>query len=305
MGLSFNATGMKFFKSKDEQSSRRALKQPVEVIQDVISSFGIGSRACYFVDHNEASRLETLIIGYFVNDGAVFKSRDLSISDGQLWLTVDQEKSLISPCDHFGLVVPSNIGEERKLDYQTRASLGRRGPFGVGKALTLISLSPNRENFKLKATVQRNLVVKEGVHCGHTVAVLDVSLASVEAFESRAETRLEINIAATVALPGKEKAYAAYVLDISERALRLVLDPPDTPASLLKIKSEVVVTMTLSPEKPPIILKGEVLQQRRREYIIEIQKIRRRNEFVDFEILDAMELKIHFQDACQQHQSIN
>ena len=301
---------MKFFRSnKDKGITDRPLaRRNPDRVKQIVASFGIGGRVRYYVDHDENARLESLVIGYGINNHFVFHRNDLhwdQIDAGILSITEDGCDEHIHHIEHFALLVPSDMGEERKLDYQTRVSLGRRGPFAVGKTITLTSLNPSRENLKLSAEVQRNLVLKDGMHAGHTAAVLGVDFTSIETFESRVHTRVEINVAATVQVEGKERSYAAYVLDISEKALRLVLDPPDTPSTALKPRAVLIVKMAIAPDRVPIMLKGTVFQQRQRQHIIRIEKIRRQGEFADFELIDALELKILLQDASRQHQQLN
>lgn len=301
---------MKFFKSnKDKSGINRPLsRRNPDAVKQIAACFAIGSRARYYVDHDEETRLESLIIGYGINDHFVFHRNDLrwgGAENDTLEITQDGRSHHIHHITHFALLVPSDIGEERKLDYQTRVSLGRRGPFAVGKIITLTSLNPARENLRLNAVVRRNLVLKEGIHSGHTMAVLEVDFASVESFESRVYTRVEINVAATVQIDGKDRSYAAYVLDISEKALRLVLDPPDTSSAAFKPRSILIVKMVVAPDRLPITLKGAIFQQRQRQHIVRIEKILRQGEFVDFELIDAMELKILLQDASRRHQQLN
>ncbi|GAB1255663.1 PilZ domain-containing protein [Aurantivibrio plasticivorans] len=289
---------MSFFKPKKPIKNKVAVSpaRHLETVKRIISCFVIGGRVRYIVDFEETARLESLVIGYNINGHLVFQKNQV-VSDPDhilpgFTLLLEDRQEDIEYIDCFSILIPSDIGEERKLDYQTRASLGRRGPFAVGKDFSLMSLNPDRENIRLNAEVKKNILLKDGIHAGHTVAQLDVLMGSVESYELRDAVRVPIYVAAKISPAENEEYSPAYVLDISEKALRFIPNPPSASHRWIKNNTKIHINVSLLQGRQEIVLRCVVILQRGNEWVANIEKIRRQGRFVEFETIDAMELKI-------------
>ena len=151
----------------------------------------------------------------------------------------------------FQLLVLSDLGEDRKLDYDTRASLGRHGPFAKFTRLAVIAFSGNHDNIRVTCEVQRRQLLKHGPFKGHEVAMLEVELGTIEAYEPRTHSRIECQAKAAVYRDSDASPLAAKVVDVSEYFLRLVLESADAEWPYMSEKKAVSTHGEASSRKTP------------------------------------------------------
>ncbi len=282
---------------KDQTAGgQRPTRLKIEHLRRMINAVKIGCRIRYHKEYEENSILESLVIGYRINDIFVFRQSDISFSsDGdvpRLVIRTPQGVEEIARVEKVQLVVPSAIGEEKKLDYDSRANLGMRGPFAPRTRLVLMSYSYTGEHLKLEAEVHRNQKLVEGVHAGLQVALLDVMLGTLDSHEPREHTRVEANLSVTVCKNGTENIFPAMLLDFSEKSLRLALDRPGDSWPALGKKDFVLIGMKSSLEKPLFKLRCNLIGERGDERVFEMTHIIRQGNSAPFEMIDALEIKI-------------
>ena len=252
--------------------NQRPSRLKVEQLERVLSAVKIGNRIRYHKEYEENTVLESLVIGYRINDQFVYRQNDIRFSsDGDRpRVVIRTEKGMkeLSTIDSVQLVVPSAIGEERKLDYDSRANLGMRGQFATNTRLVIMSYSFSGEHLKLEAEVYRNQKLMDGVHAGLQIALLDVLLKTLESHEPRSHTRVEANLSVTVCKNGNEKIFPALLLDFSEKCLRLGLDKPEDSWPEMGKKDFVLVGMKPSLEKPLFKLQCNLIGVRGDERIL-------------------------------------
>jgi hypothetical protein len=277
----------------DKSPSRR---QQMQALQRMVNAVKIGSRIRYHQEYEEASVLESLVIGYRINNISLYRQSDIQFEDDDgitrvlLQTEIGQER--FARIESMQLIVPGAIGEERKLDYDSRATLGRRGQFAPKSKLVLMSTNFNTEHLKLDAVVERNLKLTDGVHTGLQVAYLDVLMGTLSKHEPRQFTRVAVSLPVTVCKNGTEQVLPATLLDFSEKSVRLALDPAKDHWPEFGKKDFALIGLKSSLEKPMVKLQAQCIEVRGQERIFEMTHIQRQGRASSIEMIDVLEIKI-------------
>lgn len=293
---------MQLFKPKTNEvvvNDNKPLPVRIEAARRIMKWFPIGSRIRYYPELEEKGMMDSLIMGYVVDKIPVFRQADISIADtstSPVLRVIDEtgEVRVKDRYEDFYLVIPASSGEELKLDYDTRASMGQQGHFGKYTKLTLLTQNGNQGNISIEAEVHRNVELKKGVHAGHKVALLSVLLGTVEAYEPRAQIRIATRLPVTVSKNGSETVLSAVMLDVSESALRLVLEDDRQAWPEFGSKDFVIVGLKADRESPMQRFKCRPIRTAGNERVFAIEQVHRQGRYEPFSTLDAMELKIHF-----------
>lgn len=291
---------MRFLKPVEpEAKPAKPTRRGIEMIQRLVDSFPLGARIRYHPEFDTESLLDGLVLGYGFDNQFIFMPQQLDFAGTESVPSIElTEPSLprgrasLTRVDNFQILIPSDTGEERKLDYDRRVALGRNGPFTKGSQLSVITLGNGSENLRINCEVQRRIVLQSGPHRGLQVAVLNMQLGTVEAYEPRAQSRVETRTPATVCRDGSDKILPAFVLDVSEFFLRLALDPPEREWPSLSEKNFVLIALKPWSDKPILKLKCGFVREAGSERVFEIRQVLRQGKYVDFQTLDALELKI-------------
>lgn len=283
--------------SQNEHSTgKRATRHRVNSLRRLLNAVKIGGRIRYHKEYEGESILETLIIGYRINDLFVYRQADIDFIEEDDLPTVvintAEGRKKLSRIEAIQLIVPGAIGEEKKLDYDSRANLGRRGPFAPKANLVVMTTNFDGEHLRLETEVHRNLKLTEGVHKGLQVALLTVMLGTLDTHEPRQHTRVSANIAVTLCKNGKETVMPAQLIDFSEKSIRLALDSADDRWPEFSKKDFALVGIKSALDKPLVKLKCQCIKERGEERIFEMTHIVRHGKTTPMEMIDALEIKI-------------
>lgn len=274
-------------------------RQSIANVHRIIDSVPLGARIRHHAEFDENSVLDGLVLGYGFDGNFIFLKNQVSFTDSESSPEIQLRTS--GQCDggvayrsieSFQLLIPSDTGEERKLDYDSRASIGRNGPFSKGAYLTVISLGNGAENLRMACTVEKRMVLEEGPHRGLQVAVLNVQLGTIENYEPRAQSRVETRTPVTICYDGSDTVMPAFILDVSEFFLRVALDSEDRKWPKLADKSFALIALKPWPNKPMLKLKCHFIRDAGGERVFEIDQQLKQGKYIAFEMLDAIELKI-------------
>lgn len=274
-------------------------RQSIANVRRIIDSVPLGARIRHHAEFDENSVLDGLVLGYGFDGNFVFLKNQVSFTDSEaspeIQLTTSEQRGggiAYRSIESFQLLIPSDTGEERKLDYDSRASIGRNGPFSKGAYLTVISLGNGAENLRMACTVEKRMVLETGPHRGLQVAVLNVQLGTIENYEPRAQSRVETRTPVTICYDGSDTVMPAFILDVSEFFLRVALDPEDREWPKLADKSFALIALKPWPNKPMLKLKCHFIRDAGGERVFEIDQQFKQGKYITFEMLDAIELKI-------------
>jgi hypothetical protein len=191
---------------------------------ELIRYFPLGEKLRYYPEFQKDAALDTLILGYGINDQFVFSP--LGIKHQQegdhvsLHLLLDGVEQAVERVSGFSLLIPFNRDDDNKRDYQRRAELGPRGPFRRHNTITLQACSRGGIISSLDTVVRKILPLKDGIYAGHDVVILDALPDSMSLSDQRQHYRLKTDLPATLSLRDGD-TYSCTLLDFSEESVQL------------------------------------------------------------------------------------
>jgi len=227
-----------FSGEKDKTPSSDAAKEPLSIakLMELFRYFPLGEKISYYPEYQKEGALETIVLGYSVNDQFIFSSVDISCEhDGErdvLRLVVDGEEHLVREVESFSLLIPLNQADENKRDYGRRAELGPRGPFRRHNIITLLACSTGGTLSNLDTEVRKVQPLASGIYAGHDVVVLDVMPSSLKLTDQRQHYRLQTVLPAKLTIRDGE-THDCILLDFSEGSVRLQF--PEVTADIMAL----------------------------------------------------------------------
>ena len=210
----------------ESQGNDRAVAGPLSIakVTELFRYFPMGEKIRYYPEFQKEGALETIVLGYSVNDQFIFSPVDIRCQqDGDhdvLRLTVDGHERLVQEVESFSLLIPFNQADESKRDYGRRAELGPRGPFRRRNTITLLACSTAGTLSHLDTEVRKILPLTSGIYAGHEVVVLDVLSSSLKLTDQRQHYRLQTELAASLSIRDGE-THECTLLDFSEESVRI------------------------------------------------------------------------------------
>jgi len=266
----------------------------IKTLQGLLESFAIGTRIGYYPDFENKLQLEGLIVGVCIDDEHIFRQDAFQFTQAP---TAKPNNEFSSPIDlryarSICLLVPTDQQAVLRLDHDKRAKLGKGHLFRKGNQLTLVSFNTRNQNRQVQTQVFKREKLKSGLHAGHEVALLEVSLGTVETFDPRGQVRVETNLAATISRNGTDEVIPATILDISEAFLRIQLEPTETPWPQFSNRHYAIISLKPDDNAPMMRLKCNLSLERGNSRIFEINAVIRNGVEHPYSAVDGMQLKI-------------
>jgi len=203
-----------------------ASAEPLDVarITEIIRYFPLGSKIRYYPEYQKEGALDTLVLGYGINDHLVYSAIDIRCQQqggrDVLRLMVDGQEHLVGELKNFCLLIPFNRDDENKRDYVRRAELGPRGPFRRHNVITLMACSSGGILSHLDTVVRRIQPLKEGIYAGHEVVMLDVIPSTLTLTDQRQHYRLHTELPVTLVVKDGD-THECTLMDFSEESVQL------------------------------------------------------------------------------------
>ncbi|OOZ39439.1 hypothetical protein BOW53_11540 [Solemya pervernicosa gill symbiont] len=292
----------KFSQKSGKQSGQKSDKPevksiPFDKIEELIGYFVIGQKLSCFPEYKEDLQLDTIIVGYMLDDEAVYSASEVQIeqdSDGNhhLYLARRGERVEIKKVEKFSIMVPAESHEEDKLDYDSKAELRRTGMFRIRNSISLISSVCKHGTVPVvDSTVRRNQELKEGVYTNLRVALLDLVPESLALKERRKHTRVFTKIPATLRSGTSDKRYQCNVIDFCETSARMQFDP-DSKVSVISQPGRTLILDLPVPEcNQYYSFQGSVMKIENEHLVINLEKMLKAGTFRQMSVIDALEVK--------------
>lgn len=268
-----------------------------DTIKSLVDCFRIGSRIRFHREYEDTIVMESIIIGYCIEGQLLFQPKQVVINrdDGQISITVKTQNGIetYTSLTEFFLLLPADVDLESQLDTDSRAALGKRGPFVKGNFLKLMSFQPGQDNLCCEAIVNRNMKMNSGLYAGRAVTQLELCLGTVEVFEPRCESRVHTALPVNILVDDEREFLEAEMLDFSESAIRIGLRNPQDAWPNYGKKDKPVISFTVPITNALLTIECHCSAERGLERIFEIERIKRQGQFVVFTDIDALELKIN------------
>lgn len=231
----------------------------------VFRHFPIGARLTYFPEYRREFQFSTLILGYRINDYTLYSQEGIELGGSDVPRAFRIDEHIVVPLakvEKLGLVLPDTSSHQRKLDYFTRAELGRDGQFRSGVTITLQARSLGRGVPTLDTLVDRKETLAAGPLAGHATVLVEPVLESMKVVDKRRRPRLAAAIDATLQSgedgPGAV-ATPCRLVDFADDTLRLQAASGSLPT--LKSNCVLAVQFAIRASGEVYRVRGKVLRQ--------------------------------------------
>ena len=282
----------------ESRNTADAVREPLSIakLTELFRYFPLGEKMRYYPEFQKEGALETIVLGYSVNDQFVFSPVDICCQqDGErdvLRLTVDGHERLVQSVDSFSLLIPFNQEDENKRDYGRRAELGPRGPFRRRNTITLLACSTGGTLSHLDTEVRKVMPLTGGIYAGHEVVVLDVLPSSLKLTDQRQHYRLQTEIPASLSIRDGE-THACTLLDFSEESARLQFAEVTADIMALTEFRRLKLSFNVGADGngKAYALDGVMYRKTDNRLVMKLQGIYKNNKSVSLGLVDILDIK--------------
>jgi hypothetical protein len=269
---------------------------PVAKLMELFRHFPLGEKVSYYPEYQKEGALETIVLGYCINDHQIFSPVDLRYQqdDGRdvLLLMVDGVEQPVRVADSFSLLIPFNLDDENKRDYVRRAELGPRGPFRRHNTITLSACSMGGTISRIDTVVRRVQPISSGIYVGHEVVVLDVRSKSLTLTDQRQHYRLQTELPAQLSVRDGE-THPCTLLDFSEESVRLRFHEVTEEIAALTEFRRLRLEFTIGDggAAKPYALKGVMYRKTDDRLVMKLLGIYKDEKSVPLGLVDILDIK--------------
>lgn len=265
-------------------------------LTELFRYFPLGEKIRYYPEYQKDGALETIVLGYSVNDQFIFSPIDIRCQqDGErevLQLTVDGQEQLVQNVESFSLLIPFNQEDENKRDYGRRAELGPRGPFRRHNTISLMACSTGGTLSSVDTTVRKVQPLTSGIYAGHDVVLLDVSPSSLELTDQRQHYRLQTELPASLSIKDGE-THDCTLVDFSEESVQLAFE--QFTADVLALTEYRRLTLNIDVELDgrgkKYSLDGVMYRRTNASLVVKLQGIYKEGKLQSLGLVDILDIK--------------
>ncbi len=280
----------------DAEELPKLTSSSIERIKTLFENFPIGRRLRYFPEFRKELVFETILVAYCLNRSYVYSvdaiERDDKGYPAAFWGGDGEHKSPFSQLKQLQFLVPDTSTLEKKLDYQSRALLGREGQFNTGNAISLIS-NAGPEVWVVDTQVTKRIVLPDGPYADMKMVLLTPDLTTLAAFEQRRTVRAKACAPVTLSFSdgSPPEPCSVVIVDLSETEVRVRVRDRGASIPEMNPGEEVILDVDLGSEERHRTLKGEVLRRSPEHCVIELKGLIKDGRPGSFGLLELLELK--------------
>lgn len=265
-------------------------------VQMLIDYFPIGKKPRYYPEYQREIVFHTIVLAYRVNDQYLY-SREVFLKDedGRLnaFLMPNNKILPFEKLEKLQMLMPDTTEMEKKLDYMTRAEIGRTGQFGIGNSITLVAESIGRGVPTVDTRVERRQVLPDGPYANTSTILLTPDMATVELADKRKRSRVQAQglVYASLFLEDGEPPFGCVLGDISDASLRLGVIQKGHVMPPLTVKQAVIVEFNFGDVASAFRIGGQVFRREDDFCVINLDRIYRDGEFEKIKAMDVLEIK--------------
>lgn len=282
-------------KTKSNRTPLSGLSRPQQ-IQEIIAYFSIGERVDYYPEYQTNLTMQSIILGYEINGHVIFARNQIEFLVGKnnaqlITVHINEKIHEYTQVTSFCLLLPGKAGEEYKLNYLSKASLGPRGQFRPGNAITMMARHQSRGIIHLETTVRESILPKSGYYRNHQLVLLEVTATSLEITEQRNHHRISTKIPIKISLRGKPQIYNCLMTDYSEIGAQISFNQSDPLTQELKSGDRFQLTLQLDGLHKSFVIGGVIMRNQKERAVLSFQDIISEGNQKSFELIDALFIK--------------
>jgi hypothetical protein len=275
-----------------------SVEETLEVVRlaELFRYFPLGEKVRYYPEYQQDGALDTLVLGYSVNDQFVYSPVDIRCREGDghdvLQLTVDDYEQTVSEVQRFCFLIPFNAEDEHKRDYVRRAELGPRGPFQRHNVITLVACSSGGILSSIDTVVRKIMPLKTGLYAGHDVVLLDVQLDTLRLTDQRQRYRLPTYLPATLSIKDGD-TFSCTLLDFSEQFVQLFFNESSVGLAAFTEYRRLTLSIDISTDDVPreCVLDGVMHRKTDTSLVMALQGIYKNGSLESLGLVDVLDIK--------------
>ena len=286
-----------FFKRSDSDSAETAKSSAFDPadLKSLFQHFPIGRKLRYYPEFQRDIVFTTLVIAYRINDQFIY-SRDAVLADTNGLPTgfqvADGKIIPFAKLTRFQVMVPDTSAMEGKLDYFTRAELGRTGgQFRQGNAITLMAETSDRGIPTVDTRVDRRQVMPNGPYANNAVILLIPEFDTLKLADKRQKQRVQSAIAAALHYRANTSPLPCVLADFAESTLRLDVRADDEVMPEMQENDVVIVDFSIGGVEGDYRLRGKLFRRAEDFCVIKYEFLFRDGNFEKLGPMDIMEIK--------------
>lgn len=256
--------------------------------------FSIGSKPRYYPEYRREIVFHTIILAYRANDHYLY-SRDAVLTDDDGlptgFLVARNQVLPWQQLKKFQILLPDTTEMEKKLDYFTRAEIGRAGQFGVGNAITLVADTARREIATVDTQVDRRQAMPTGPFADASTILVSPDLSTLLVADKRQKQRIQSDTQAALYVADGGPPIGCILSDFSEAAMRLAVVDEQQVMPPLASDENVIVEFNFGEVSNAYRIRGRVFRRTDDFCVVKLERIYRDGEFEKIKMMDIMEIK--------------
>lgn len=266
-----------------------------EELRQVFEYFPIGKKIRYSPEYKKEVILDTLVVAYCVDGEFIYSLDAIEVDlEGNLlgFLVGPQAQRIdIARVGEFQILVPDTSDQEKTLDYQRRAMIGRGRQFHKGNVIALISNAGGHGVATLETEVDKRLVLKSGPYSQSEMVLLTPQLDTISVSDQRGAHRARINVPVTMTIQDRLRG-PCVIVDMSDVAMRIrVREGHTMPPMGHGDDVTLDIDFGSSDEERLFRIKAMVLRRSADACVVNVISHFKDRRFVPLSPLDLLELK--------------
>jgi len=256
--------------------------------------FPIGKKVRYYPEYQHDIVFPTIVLAYRINDHYLYSRDSVLTDDAGTPTAFLVEGAGMVPWNKvikFQLLLPDTSDLERKLDYFTRAELGRHGQFQQGNTLSLMGDSVGRGVPTVDTRVERRQVMRSGPYADSSTVLTTLDFDTLGLADKRLKQRVQTHVSAGLHIAVDGPPFVCILGDFSDNALRLTVANPGEVMPPMTSNETVVVSFSLDGEGADYAIRCTVFRREDDYCVVNLDRIFKSGEFQKIHAMDIMEIK--------------
>lgn len=261
-------------------------------LKSLIQFFPMGKKLHYYPEFERDFKLESVIIAYRVNQHYLYSHDSILCNKEGTPTGFRLQGKKILPLEGLKtlqFLLPDTSEMELKLNYFTRAKLGRGGQFAQGNIITLVANKREPGVPTIDTRVDRRQVIQDGPYADYKTILVTPDVDSLHVADQRQTHRVDTAIWAILKFRGGNE-FPCVLGDFSERSLRLQVEHANDRMPLVATKDRVEIEFNLH-DNSLRRFRGTVYRRTNTICVVEIDAMFKYDSYKKMNQMDVIEIK--------------
>ena len=266
--------------------------------------FPIGSRIRYYPEYQKSVKLDSIILGYGINNFLVYSHQDIKQVKEKnrtvVYVKSPEASYPVKRFTEFYLLLP--FMTRTTLEYPVGAATDgykskrpqerKVNDFRRGNSIVICTQTPSKKGLPhLDSTVLRVMKPTDGYYINRDLVILKPQLDTFECIDNRRFKRLITNIPCTFLLPQDRKEHACVIKDFTEKSIRIQLE--SDPGLIKRIQKGQNLVLQIGPaeQKDLLNISATTIKRRKDQVVISLVGLKKSKGFQPIDPIDELYIK--------------